>query len=107
MLSANDISEGGLFVNLIESGFVNGLGFDINLNNNMRKDAQLFGEAQGRYVVTVSTEQEAAFLAIVGAAATKLGVVNEQVTIDNIDWGTIADWNDLHSNAIEKLILKK
>src|SRR6476660_4267072 len=37
--SAHDVSEGGLFVTLCESGFTNELGFDIQTNKNFRKDA--------------------------------------------------------------------
>ena len=54
--SAHDVSEGGLFVTLAESGFNRLLGFDVAQNNDaVRKDAFWFGEAQGRAVVTVKT----------------------------------------------------
>ncbi len=58
ILSAHDISEGGLFVTLAESAFFNNLGFTVNQQKKqIRKDAYWFGEAQGRVVVTISAEK--------------------------------------------------
>ncbi len=57
--SAHDVSEGGVMVSLLESGFPRGLGFDVSFNasyleeSDMRNDSFWFGEAQGRVVVTV------------------------------------------------------
>src|SRR5258705_2986659 len=51
--SAHDISEGGLFVMLCESGFNRDLGFTVETKDDLREDAYLFGEAQSRVVVTV------------------------------------------------------
>lgn len=56
--SAHDISEGGLFVCLAESAMAGNLGFQINTSEGLRKDALLFGEGQGRIVVTVSPDQQ-------------------------------------------------
>ena len=39
--SAHDCADGGLFVTLFESASVNGLGFDIASNSEVRKDAFL------------------------------------------------------------------
>jgi len=60
--SAHDISEGGLAVCLLESAMVRDLGFVINAQSaaNLRTDAFLFGEAQGRIVVSVAPENCAA-----------------------------------------------
>ncbi len=46
IVSAHDISEGGLFVTLCESGFYKNLGFSMGTDTDYRKDAFLFGEAQ-------------------------------------------------------------
>ncbi|HYK56229.1 MAG TPA: phosphoribosylformylglycinamidine synthase subunit PurL, partial [Flavisolibacter sp.] len=59
--SAHDISEGGLFVTLCESGFTNELGFTVRTGNDFRKDAFLFGEAQSRVVVSVAPANFEAF----------------------------------------------
>src|SRR5690606_89322 len=45
ILSAHDISEGGLFINLTESSFLNNLGFDVAQQaSHIRKDAFWFRE---------------------------------------------------------------
>ena len=68
--SAHDVSEGGIFISLIESSFYRGLGFDVSFNphyleeDSMRNDSFWFGEAQGRVVVSVSDEQMGDFLSL-------------------------------------------
>ncbi|HPI55035.1 MAG TPA: phosphoribosylformylglycinamidine synthase subunit PurL, partial [Chitinophagaceae bacterium] len=104
--SAHDISEGGLFVNLIESAKQRSLGFSLTTSSSIRKDAFLFGEAQGRIVVSVAKAQQAAFEeALQGVAYSCLGAVEAaQVTIDQENWGAIVDWSLLYDTAIEKLM---
>ena len=51
--SAHDVSEGGLFITLCESGFNRELGFTLETKDNLREDAYLFGEGQSRVVVSV------------------------------------------------------
>ncbi|MCG7858997.1 AIR synthase-related protein, partial [Flavihumibacter sediminis] len=82
--SAHDISEGGLFITLLESGFVNDLGFDITTDSAIRKDADLFGEGQSRVVVSVKPEQKAAFEAALGTASFRLlgTVTNGDIRVD-------------------------
>src|SRR5690606_15702015 len=55
--SVHDVSDGGLFISLIESAMHRNLGFDIMTDEEIRKDAFLFGESQSRIVVTVNEEQ--------------------------------------------------
>src|SRR5258706_5035122 len=55
--SAHDVSEGGLFTTLCESGFNRELGFSIQTKSTIRKDAFLFGEGQSRVVVTLSIDK--------------------------------------------------
>jgi phosphoribosylformylglycinamidine (FGAM) synthase-like enzyme len=54
--SAHDVSDGGLLVTLAESAMPRGLGFNINPDRGIRLDAFLFGESQGRVVVSVKAE---------------------------------------------------
>ncbi len=106
--SAHDVSEGGLFVTLCESGFTTGLGFDIATNSAIRKDAFLFGEAQSRVVVSVKAAGEELFQkAIPGVAAQRLGVVTAgAITIDGEVWSDIATYKNLYDTAIEKMLQK-
>ncbi len=53
---AHDVSEGGLAVNLFESSFERELGFEVELEDNIRTDFLLFGEEQSRIVISTSPE---------------------------------------------------
>ena len=59
--AVHDISDGGLFVTLVEMSMPRELGFDIVMDSEIRDDAFLFGEGQGRVVVSVTEEEEEAF----------------------------------------------
>jgi phosphoribosylformylglycinamidine synthase len=106
--SAHDISEGGLFTTLCESAFWNNLGFAINTDMELRKDAFLFGEAQSRVVVTVARHDLAALenaLRSHGEPYTVIGEVTDGlVKVDAEAWGTIDTWKDLYDNAIANLL---
>jgi len=60
--SAHDVSEGGLFITLLESSMPNQLGFDITTDSEIREDAFLFGEGQSRVVVSVCPSREDSFI---------------------------------------------
>jgi phosphoribosylformylglycinamidine synthase len=107
--SAHDLSEGGLYVALCESGFPNGLGFDITTHNNFRKDAWLFGEAQSRVVVSVKREQSELFQkAIQGVAFEKIGeVTTGEILVDEKPWNNILNIKNLYDTAIEKHLQKE
>jgi phosphoribosylformylglycinamidine synthase len=106
--SAHDIAEGGLFVTLCESGFHHGLGFEINTDKSIRKDAYLFGEAQSRVVVSIQPSHQTQFeqaMATVGVNYSLLGsVTTENVGIDGEDWGTMKEWKHQYDTAIEKIM---
>ncbi|MEY3439094.1 MAG: hypothetical protein RL265_1679, partial [Bacteroidota bacterium] len=55
--AAHDVSDGGLYITLVEMSMPRELGFDIVTDSEIREDAFLFGEGQGRVVITVSEEQ--------------------------------------------------
>ncbi|MDQ2718445.1 MAG: phosphoribosylformylglycinamidine synthase subunit PurL [Bacteroidota bacterium] len=102
ILSAHDISEGGLFVTLAESGFFRDLGFDVTQQTeSTRKDAYWFGEAQGRVIVTVNINNIINFEKSLKIPFEKLGVVTSgKVTVDNESWGEISAWKNKYDNAI-------
>jgi phosphoribosylformylglycinamidine synthase len=104
--SAHDVSEGGLFVTLLECGFNRQLGFAIETNPSIRKDAFLFGEAQSRVVVTLKANQVAVFeKAMSDHPFEKLGeVTSGEIVIDKENWGRIGDWNEQYDNAIGNLL---
>ena len=90
--SVHDCSEGGLFVALFESAAAGNKGFSINISDQMRRDAYLFGEAQSRVVVSVKAENVEAFkTALAGKSYTALGSVTEatDMMIDGENFGSI------------------
>ncbi len=106
--SAHDISEGGLFVTLTESGFNRDMGYHISTSNTIRKDAFLFGESQSRVLVSVDVAKVAAFEAIFMASNFPfqlLGSVTEgSVIIDEENWDSISDWKNKYDTAIGNLL---
>ena len=105
--SAHDISEGGMFACLLESAMANGHGFTIKMEDDIRKDATLFGEAQSRVIVSVNPDVHALFEAeLRGTPFTKIGIVNanKEICIDDESWGFISDWKEAYDTALEKLL---
>jgi phosphoribosylformylglycinamidine synthase II len=102
--SVHDISEGGLFITLLESGFNRQLGFSVKSGEGIRKDAWLFGEAQSRVVVSVDEKMITEFERSLGsrnAAFERLGTVGEaEILVDDESWGNIASWKSKYDHAI-------
>jgi phosphoribosylformylglycinamidine synthase subunit PurL len=110
--SAHDISEGGLFITMLESCFHRGLGFEVEVKEDeIRKDAFWFGEAQSRVVVSVSEEQYGHFLRAIDQSKVSwsvLGIVTAgSIIIDGEDWGNIKNWKDPYDTTIENLLAKE
>ncbi len=104
IVSAHDLSEGGLFIALCESCFHRNLGFEIALPEGLRKDGVLFGEAQGRVVVSVKPEKQKAFeKPLHNFPFLKLGhVTSQKIIVDKSDWSSIDHWKRLYDTVIEK-----
>ncbi len=104
--SAHDVSDGGLFTTLIESAMPNNLGFDILTDSEIRLDAYLFGESQGRVVVTIDPEKEEEFLDMItltGIPCCTIGSVTKgKVLIDDENFGNIKDYKNKYDNSISK-----
>lgn len=65
--SASPVGKGGLFFTLLRASIPNELGFDITTAAETRIDAFLFGEAMGRIVVEVKSENEDEFVDVMTA----------------------------------------
>ncbi len=106
IVSAHDIAEGGLFVALIESAKQRVLGFSIDMSSEIRPDAYLFGEAQGRFVVSISSANQAAFEAMMHDTPCQfLGRVEESnIQIGTETWKPISAWTNLYDTTIEKMM---
>src|SRR5215203_2805554 len=110
--SVHDVSEGGLFVTLIESCFNRSRGFNVNATDSkFRKDAFWFGESQSRVVVSVLENQSENFLKLAGDFVIPhsfLGNVTAgSIKIDREDWGNIEYWKELYDDAIESHLAKE
>jgi phosphoribosylformylglycinamidine synthase len=106
--SAHDCADGGLFISLLESAMPNGLGFEVNTDDSVRKDAFLFGEAQSRVVVSVSSDRKLALEALLEKHAVpffKLGnVKGEKMVIDGEDFGKVAEAKVANESALENYL---
>ncbi|MBM3452411.1 MAG: phosphoribosylformylglycinamidine synthase subunit PurL [Bacteroidetes bacterium] len=106
--AAHDISDGGLFVTLAEMSFQNELGFDIESDSEVRIDAFLFGEGQGRVVVTLNEEKEENFIETMiasGVNFTLIGHVTKgKLQIDGEHFGFIKEVKNLYENALGKYL---
>jgi phosphoribosylformylglycinamidine synthase II len=106
--SAHDLSEGGLIISLLESGFAGNKGFSVNPSVAIRQDAYWVGEAQGRVIVSVSAEGVNDVLKAAEAAGvicTVIGTVTDgTIEVQEENWGHISDWKVNYDTAIENMI---
>lgn len=102
--AVHDVADGGLYVTLVEMSMPRELGFDIVSDADIRLDAFLFGEGQGRVVVSVTEEQEEAFVEYMvasGVNMTLLGHVTKgKLQIDEQHFGFITEAKAIFDNAL-------
>ncbi len=102
--AVHDVADGGLYVSLIEMSMPRELGFDIVSDADIRMDAFLFGEGQGRAVVSVTEEQEEAFVEYMvasGVNMTLLGHVTKgKIQVDEQHFGFITEAKAIYDNAL-------
>jgi len=102
--SAHDISNGGLFITLLESAFTNNLGFEIVSSSEVREDAFLFGESPSRIIVSVTETGEDAFLDILNKRKTPfmlLGHVTKgRIVVDDRNFGKIQDYKIIYNQSL-------
>ena len=103
--SAHDVSDGGLFITLLESAMDKNMGFEIKLNSEIRKDSVLFGEAQSRAVISISAANKLKFEAELNSAGIifeNLGAVKgNNIIIDGTNYGSVSEFSILYDTSIE------
>jgi phosphoribosylformylglycinamidine synthase len=109
--SVHDVSEGGLFISILESAFAGTLGFEVAQQNSaIRSDAYWFGEAQSRAVVSVRKDDQSKFehhLTLTGIAHELLGAVKgNEVLVNGESWGTVDSWKSHYDDAITNKMVK-
>jgi phosphoribosylformylglycinamidine synthase len=106
--SAHDVADGGLYVTLVESALPNGLGFEIESDSSIRKDAFLFGEAQGRVVVSVAPADHERFIELMATCETEFSLLgsvsNGSLTIDEEPFGHITDTKMVYNNVLHEIL---
>jgi phosphoribosylformylglycinamidine synthase len=106
--SAHDVSDGGLFIALLESALPRNLGFSIETDPDARKDAFLFGESQSRIMVSVAPDQLDAFVELLADSEIdfmNLGEVKgSAVVVDGKEYGKLEDFRNLYENSIGNLM---
>jgi phosphoribosylformylglycinamidine synthase subunit PurL len=102
--SAHDLADGGLFIALAESSMPSKLGFSIKTDNTLRKDAFLFGEGQGRVLVSVAQNKVSEFEKVVENTKVYVKLLGK-VTASNfvIDSETIIN-TDIAIDIFEKAL---
>jgi len=106
--SAHDVADGGLFITLLESAMPGNFGFKITSDDSVRKDAFLFGEGQGRVVVSVSSKHNEAFTSLMDQSSTSyqlLGTVDSSdLNIDGDSFGSVQEAKDKFDSALGNLL---
>jgi len=109
--SVHDVSEGGLFISILESAFAGTLGFEVAQQNSaIRSDAYWFGEAQSRAVVSVRKDDQFKFehhITSIGIAHELLGAVKDtEIVVNGENWGTVENWKNHYDDAITNKMVK-
>jgi len=108
IVSAHDVSDGGLFTTLFESARINGLGFTIDTDAEIRKDAFLFGEAQSRVVVTLKPGDEGNLAELLASSSLEFSLLGEvtgkNAVVDGEDFGSIDELNELYESVIPAMM---
>ncbi len=108
--SVHDLSEGGLFVALMESAMTRGFGFDVTETSDaLRRDAAWFGEAQSRVLISVSPSDANDFESLMASEKMplmRLGQVQNggQIRIDGEDFANIRDWKTVYDNRLADIM---
>ncbi len=104
--SAHDVSEGGLFVTLCESAFVNNLGFTVGITDGYRMDVSLFGESQSRIILSVRPGNiDEVMAALQGVPHCILGsVTGSEALVNGDSFGSIEHLKTLHLTSIENMM---
>jgi len=107
--SAHDLSEGGLILSLLESGYAGNKGFQVTAHpGSIRNDAFWFGEAQGRVLLSIAPASRQTFIDLAaknGVPVLELGVVSEgEIVVNQNNWGHINEWKNDYDTALENIL---
>ncbi|MBQ4420241.1 MAG: phosphoribosylformylglycinamidine synthase subunit PurL [Bacteroidales bacterium] len=108
--SAHDVSDGGLFMNLVESAMHRDFGFNIISDSEVRLDSFLFGESQSRIVVTIDEDKYNDFVALMkkeNVSCLAIGKVTDgDIIVDDEDFGSIKQYKHVYNNVLNEIMDK-
>ena len=108
VVSAHDVSDGGLFVALFESAKHAGIGFRIDTDVDVRKDAFLFGESQSRVIVSVKPGNEGRLAEMLALSDVDFSLLGEtggtDAMVDGESYGSIECLDTLYENTIPNMV---
>ena len=86
----------------------NNLGFSVDTDDEIRKDAFLFGEAQGRVVVSIKPENQEDFVEFMATSDTEfslLGTVTAgNLLVDEQSFGTVLASEHIYNNVLGNIL---
>lgn len=103
--SIHDVSNGGLFFTLLESGIPLNYGFDITSDAEVRRDAFLFGESQGRVIVSVSPEKQDDFVDFMMGKDVPFSILGHvtkgEIRVDDESYGFVEEMKAKFENRLK------
>ena len=108
--SCHDLSDGGLWIALVESSFQAGLGFEVCSTESIRKDAFWFGEGQSRVLISFAPELEKRIIELAnekGVDYLPLGLVSEKkhLKVDGQEWLNWEEAKELNENGLSRFLV--
>jgi phosphoribosylformylglycinamidine synthase len=105
--SAHDLSEGGMFVALLESALSGKIGFNVEIAGE-RTDIELFSESQSRIIISVDPSNEGYLKQILDKQQipfTRLGTVQgKDLLINHHNYGSLPEWDLLYNESLTKIL---
>ena len=106
--SVHDCADGGLWLALLEKSMPGGFGFSIHIPETFRPDGFLFGEAQGRVVITCpknSAEDIAKWFTLQGLENCILGeVTSGEIVVQRTSWGSINGFHEIWKKGLSQYL---
>lgn len=108
VMSMHDVSDGGLWISLLESALPRNLGFKVTAADGIRRDAFWFGEGQSRAVISIDPTEQYALeqcLERLGLPYLPLGSVTQgSITIDDVHYPGIEHFASLYERSLASIM---
>ena len=108
VISAHDVSDGGLFTSLVEMSLPLGIGSDITIESEERMDGVLFGEAQSRVIIEVASDGVAKIESVLASTKQPYAILGKtggaSVKIDGSNFGSVDELGSIYNGALHKIM---